>query len=135
MIYGYQLSFDSIPIQTAPAPVRRAVLNVERATAKRQDAITRVETHADAEWKRVALDIVKSVAELFPSFTTDKVVERLAETKAYTHEPRALGPIMQRAAKAGYITATDRFENSAAVSRHKAPKRIWQSQLYRSIEQ
>ncbi len=127
---GYQLSFDSIPVQPAPAPAKRQVLSRTRGRAKRDDAMRRAEEHANAEWKETALAIVKQVAESHARFTTDAVIAALALTAARTHEPRALGPVMQRARRNGWITGTGEFIKSEAISRHCAPKQVWYSNLY-----
>ena len=40
-------------------------------------------------------------------------------------EPRALGPVMMAAAKAGYIERTDRTRQTTRPEAHASPKRIW----------
>lgn len=127
-----QLSFDALLTPRLQTPPRRAVLHSVRARIARDHAISRADKHADEAWKEAALNAVIACAIEHAHFTTDAVIELLAGMDVHTHEPRALGPIMRSAARSGYITATDRFENSASVSRHRAPKRIWKSNLYKS---
>lgn len=129
-----QLSFLSVPTVPVQALDPRAVLNPVRAATKRDNAIERVDKHADSDWKVLALETVKAVAQRFAEFSTDLVLAELANSPIRTHELRALGPVMLSARRAGYIEPTDRFENSNSVTRHKAPKRIWKSQLYRRQE-
>lgn len=126
-----QLSFFTVPTIPVQTLDPRAVLNSVRAAAKRDDAIERVDKHADKGWKELALETVKTVAQANARFTTDKVVELLAQAPLKTHEPRALGAVMRSAARQGWIVATDGFEKSAAVSRHRAHKMVWESKLYR----
>lgn len=108
--------------QIAMLPVQ---LTLDEFAAERAklDALERVETHADAEWKITALEVVKSCAEQMPEFTTDNVWQSLAKIAIGTHENRAIGPVMN--------AATDRFQNCNRVSRHRAPVRVWQSRLFK----
>ena len=103
-------------------------LSMDRAVQARDTAMGVVDENADAEWKDEALHAVYETAAVRPTFTADDVWERIP-TWVWTHTPAALGPIMRRAAKKGWIEATDRFKNSARVSRHAAPIRIWRSLL------
>lgn len=108
-------------------PVIQFTLDDALAETAKREALAQVETHAAPDWKDYALETVKQVAQHCSEFSTDRVLEALQDSPITTHELRALGPVMVAAARAGYIVATDRFENSASVSRHKAPKRIWAS--------
>ncbi len=109
-------------------PDLQLTLDGELAEQSRADALQSVDDHADPDWRDVAYDCVVAVAQRFAMFTTDQVLDELAKHPSVTtHEGRALGPVMMRAAKAGVIVATDRFVTSEAVSRHKAPKRVWAS--------
>lgn len=111
-------------------PAIQLTLDHALAENAKRAALTQVESHADPDWKSYALKTVKQVAERFAEFSTDKVLEAMQDAPVFTHELRALGPVMLSAQRAGYIESTSRFENSASVSRHKAPKRIWQSMIY-----
>ena len=111
-------------------PALQITLDAYAAEQAKRAAQETVASHADGEWKTVALDAVKQVAQRKSELTTDDVLEILRAQPVATHEYRALGPVMTRAAAAGYIRATDRFFASASVSRHRAPKRVWASQLY-----
>jgi hypothetical protein len=97
------------------------------AELAKQDALQRVEINADPLWRDVAYQCVVAVAQRTEEFHTDSVLSELAQYPVTTHEPRALGPVMMRAARDNIIVPTNRFEKSAAVSRHCASKRIWRS--------
>lgn len=99
------------------------------ADLAKQDALTRVAQNADADWKTVALECVKTVAARQAELTTDDIWQELARYAIGTHENRALGPVMNAAHRAGFITPTARYVNCERVSRHKAPIRVWQSRL------
>lgn len=105
------------------------------ADAARADALQRVDEHADPDWRELAYRCVLAVARRLEHFTTDEVIDELTQHPAITtHEPRALGPVMMRAARANVIVATDRFTKSNAVSRHRAPKQVWRSLVYKRPE-
>ncbi len=110
-------------------------LDAALADAQRADAIQRVDEHADPDWRDVAYRCVLAVARRLEHFTTDEVIDELSKHPAITtHEPRALGPVMMRAARSNVIAATDRFVKSNAISRHRAPKQVWRSLVYKRPE-
>ena len=111
-------------------PAIQFTLDAQLAQVERERALVQVDQNAAPDWKTVALAAVKHVAQTRREFTTDDVLAILQSQPVATHEMRALGPVMRRAADAGYIAATDRFITSASVSRHRAPKRVWSSQIY-----
>lgn len=94
-------------------------------------ALQQVEAHAAPEWKAYALATVKRVAEHCAEFSTDAVIKAMRDAPVMTHEGRALGAVMVRAARSGWIKNTGRFEKSDSVSRHRAPKTIWKSLLFK----
>lgn len=109
-------------------PELQLTLDGALADLSRIDALQRVDDHADPDWREVAYQCVLAVARRCATFTTDEVIDELASHPSVsTHEGRALGPVMMRAARNNVIVATDQFVNSEAVSRHKAPKRVWAS--------
>ncbi len=109
-------------------PNLQLTLDGALADLSRTDALQRVDDHADPDWRNVAYDCVVAVAKRIAVFTTDEVLAELAKyPEVSTHEGRALGPVMMRAQRNAVIVATDQFVNSEAVSRHKAPKRVWAS--------
>ena len=97
-----------------------------------EEAIDRVERNADEEWKRAAHLAVAAAAQRREQFTTDLVVEIMAERgNVSTHEPRAMGAVMRRAARLGVVAATDVYEQSRNPEAHKRPKRVWRSLVFR----
>lgn len=97
------------------------------AIARRDEAIGRVQRHADPAWLLEARRVVGLLARELPELTTDDVWERL-ENKP--HEPRALGAVMIWAHKAGFVARTDRTRNSLRPECHRRPLRLWASKLY-----
>lgn len=97
--------------------------------AERDDAMARVDAHANQIWKDTALRAVAHLARYQDEMTTDDVWESLETHYPHlgTHEPRALGPVMRRAATLGIIERTDRTRDSDRAVCHRNPKRIWAS--------
>lgn len=91
----------------------------------RDDAIRRADEHADADWKQAAYQAVADLALFCDYLTTDDVHERLEGVS--THELRALGAIMKRAARDGLIAPTDRYLPTLRASAHARPVRVWRS--------
>ncbi|MFD9368566.1 hypothetical protein ACFWA6_12775 [Streptomyces sp. NPDC060020] len=92
------------------------------ATAKRDAAIAQVDANADDEWKRYALGFIAELSADLAEFTTDDLWDAgLIKPR----EPRALGPVMRRAAKRGLIATTGQFRSSRY--RNCAPLPVWAS--------
>ena len=98
------------------------------------DALSRVDEHAHEEWKVRALEAVQAVARTHLQFTTDDTIAYMAARwpGVSTHEGRAWGAIMRRAAKEGWCYGTASYRPSEIASRHRGPKRIWASKIYLS---
>lgn len=101
-------------------------LSFDKALQSRDEGMDRVDANADSEWKDVALVTVYACASIHRTFTADDVWLWIPE-HVYTHEPRALGPVMVRAVKEGWIRASDSFQPSKRESRHACPLRVWVS--------
>ncbi|MGY3615706.1 hypothetical protein [Bradyrhizobium sp. USDA 10063] len=89
-------------------------------------AMDQAESHANAAWLDLMLELTRVVCLTHEYFTVDDVVDlyRHVEDAPVTHEPRALGPVMLRAAKAGYCKKTNTTE---ARSNHNRPLAVWRS--------
>ena len=97
------------------------------ALEAQDDALVRVEQHADTDWKAAATTAVYRAARNLSTLTTDDVWDLIPATVT-THEPRALGAIMTKAARAGWIRLADkRPVKSKRVSRHAGPMSVWES--------
>lgn len=90
------------------------------AQQTRDAAIAQVDANADAEWKAYALGFIAELSGRLEEFTTDDLWDAgLIKPR----EPRALGPVMRRAAKRGLITTTGAFR--ASRYRNCAPLPVW----------
>lgn len=86
---------------------------------RRDAAIAQVEMHADAGWKDAAAGLVVELADRGVPFTSDDVVELLEDRGVSTHNLAALGPVFQRAARAGTIRKTGLLIPSRIPRRHR----------------
>jgi len=109
---------------------RQFELNFDPASSgtARDEAMGRAEDYAHEEWKEVALEAVYQAALVNEKFIVDEVW-RYMPSGVSTHDLRAMGPVMRRAIKAGWICSTDEYINSSRVTAHKNPRRIWRSLL------
>lgn len=89
------------------------------------DYLAAVEAHANPDWKDEAERVIDLLAATCQQFTTDDVWQRLGHVS--THEPRALGALMKRAASRGVIRATDGWATSTRPECHGRPIRVWRS--------
>jgi hypothetical protein len=86
-------------------------------------AIEAVE-QGNQQWVDETLRLVVRVALSKRAFTTDDVWHLQPEMP---REPRAMGAVMVRARKAGYVECTDRTLESDRESCHHRPLRVWRS--------
>lgn len=96
--------------------------------AAREEAINRVEAHANTEWKDVAYLTAIRVAQQKRFFTSEEVWDALSGD-VRTHEPRAMGAVMRRLRKERIVEPTDQFVTSTSPLGHGRPSRVWRSLL------
>lgn len=104
------------------SPEQTDLFSQLRAVEARDEAMQRVEDAAPDEWKDAADATVLKLARTGLPFTTDGVWNLMPVKPP---EPRALGPVMKRAADAGHIRATGRYVKSSEVSCHAREKKEW----------
>lgn len=109
------------PDSTAEALARRQdprrdpemVTQMVRAQEIRDSQLARVDGAASDEWKDFARRAIWHCATTMTEFTVDDVWARLEEVGATSPtEPRALGPIVMKAMRAGAIEDTGRMDRS-----------------------
>jgi hypothetical protein len=88
-----------------------------------------VESAANSEWMKAAEARVRYLCQTRYEFTTDAVWSHLDTLDCTTKEPRALGAVMQNAAKAGWCSSSGVFVKSARPECHSRPIVKWQSHL------
>ena len=88
------------------------------------EAIARVAEAADQAWMDRVLQWVCEQPH-GTTFTTDDVWAAADRWAVTTGEPRALGAVMRRAAKAGLTVATAEYRPSVRPECHARPVRVW----------
>ena len=89
-------------------------------------AIQQVDENADQQWKEEALEVVQKLAWCLEEFTPDHIWNVIRKPR----EPSALGPVMRRAVREGWIEPTERFVKSKIPTRHCHNIRVWHSRIY-----
>jgi hypothetical protein len=91
------------------------------ARTQRDDAMTRVDVHADADWKIGAWAFLCEYLRTHRTMCSDDLWDAGLPS---TRENRALGPLIMRAARAGMIVK-DGYRPS--TRRHLTPLVVWRS--------
>lgn len=117
-------------VKLPPAlPMKQATI-FDQAERLKQSGIEAAYQYADLDWKKIAGDALRKVAQTKAEFTADDVWELIQKTGITTSENRAYGAIVQSASRAGMIKATPYFIPSKRKELHKSPIRVWQSLIY-----
>jgi hypothetical protein len=109
-------------------PWQRSTFDLPAARAARDEAVSRVDRHAEDEWRDAALNALYRVAQEQPTLISNDLWRYVDKPP----EPRALGPLMQRGVTLGWIMPTETFRPCPSVSRHAAPARLWRSKVYQT---
>jgi hypothetical protein len=91
----------------------------EQAKKETDEAIKRVDAHAQKKWQDEAAHVIWRLARSGETFTTDEVMTTMEASENKTHDPRALGPIIRRAITKKVIHATGDYVKS--TRRHSSP--------------
>jgi hypothetical protein len=105
----------------APAAKRAATRGMEAALLRRGE-----------EWRDEVVDIIRQVAARQELLTSDDVYRVLEERHMGAYCLRIIGPLMLRAARAGYIESTHTVRHSERVSMHSAWVSVWRSRIART---
>jgi len=90
------------------------------------EGVAHAETGSGAEWQALALAHVKRLAESHAFLVSDDL---WASGLTEPGDSRALGAVMVKAKRLGYVAPTLQFVLTHQVSRHHAPIRVWRSKL------
>lgn len=103
----------------------------DRGDRAKEEAIERVDVHADELVKSELKRLAREVARRRELFTTD-AVRYLYELEGNPpiREPRVLGPIMRGLEGAGVVEATEEFRLSVWEKNHRRPVRVWRSLIW-----
>jgi len=101
----------------------------------KDDGMDRADRHANEAWKQAADEAVLRTAKEQPKLTTDDMLQRMPPG-VKTHEMRALGPVMLRAAKNGWIEKSlNPYRMSTRKINHRRPLQVWDSLLFKRQSQ
>jgi hypothetical protein len=111
------------------------LFSLAAARAAKQEAMERVDGNANPAWSIEMLALVTEVALAKPYFTSDDVFELALERNLpTTHEPRAFGPVMMKAAKQGICAKANVAPKiSRRASLHGSPRAVWESLIYEGV--
>lgn len=113
-------------IPPKPKPMNMTIFDqVERA---KQQGIELAYQNADLDWKAIASKAVTTCAMNMSEFSTNDVWEIINKTGVTTRTNRALGAIMQAAARSGMIKKVGYVGSKLA---HASPVTLWQSNIYK----
>jgi hypothetical protein len=105
----------------------------DEAEGAKAEAMARVERAADEAWKQAAYETVEKVARERPYLTADHVMENIPPD-VHTHELRALGPVMLKAARNDVIEkAPVPAVNCTRANCHAAPLTVWHSLIWDGV--
>lgn len=86
-------------------------------------------SHADATWKEMALECVRVIALEKSTFTMNDVRWLVRQSPIKTHDNRAMGGVIKKAQKLGWVQPTGQSIPSKVG--HGVSLQIWKSNLYK----
>jgi len=95
-------------------------------TTPTQTAINKSYENAPIQWIVRAEMIIRQLAVNGQSFSSDDCWRELEQHGLTVREPRALGAIMLRLARAGVIRSTGQYVKSVRKEAHRRPICVWQ---------
>lgn len=96
----------------------------------KERGMTQAIENADVNWKEAVEKRLTFLTNNKRFFTSDDILIYLSDRGIKTHNNSALGGIINRWSSRGFIRPAG-FVVSSRPSRHKAPIRLWKSNLYR----
>jgi hypothetical protein len=108
-------------------------MSKQQGRAARDNAMSSAHSAAAELWKLTMWEIIVNTCKRKREFTVDDIWDRYYEIPSppCTHENRALGPLMMRAAKDGLCEKTGRSTQCRRRNCHAADIAIWRSLVVR----
>lgn len=99
----------------------------KRGKERLEDALERVEENSGEAWKAIAWAAALDVVAEGHDFTSERIRQKLTQWGDWPppNDPRALGPVMKRLLREGYIESTRRFTKSVYSSSSGTNKEIF----------
>lgn len=113
----------------------RKANDVREAKQAKAEGMSRAERNAHEEWVVFMYNVIRETARRHKQYSVDEVIERykLYDNAPTTHNWKALGPVMRRAAKDGIHELGELLPmvRSRRKSNHNHPLNVWVSLIYR----
>lgn len=103
------------------------LFDLAEARRARDRAVAAVGDHANDAWMAAARQAALDLAATGSEFTTDDIAQRMPGDVT-THEPRALGAVMQRLSREGAIVPVG-WRGSSSTVCHGRIKRLWRGAM------
>ena len=103
------------------------------SVAAKEQGMDQSAKHATAGWAELMYDLVCEVAATHQYFTSDDVFDLVDQNglPLSTHDLRAFGPVMMRAARNGICSKADMAaRKSRRKSLHASPRAVWRSNVF-----
>jgi hypothetical protein len=109
--------------------------NISPAEKAKRSGMQQVEENANELWIEFMVDLVWDVCRERKQFTSDDVYDLYyavpEDKRPETHEHRAMGPVMNRAAREGLCEKANLPAiPSRRASLHASPRTVWNSLIY-----
>lgn len=101
----------------------------------RDAAIEAVDKAAALYWKEEAIAALRRTCAKFYEFTVDDVQREIVASGAMTLEGRAMGPVMLRGVKNGWMEASGKYTKSSQSQCHGNPRTIWRSKIRMALKE
>lgn len=92
---------------------------------RKAEAIDRVELNAPTAWMTAAIDVARSLADVWSTDDVWRELDRLGVEPP--HEPRAMGAVIRVLVLNGEIVATGEYIKSARAECHRRPIALWRT--------
>jgi len=93
-----------------------------------EEAINRVEEHADPCWKKKVIDIIQDICTRKQFFSADDIAERMEQEEETTHDNSALGAMIKKVEKMG-LCVPNGYMRSKRKGRHAGVLILWKSNI------
>ena len=108
-------------------------MDIQNLKAKTQNSIQQSEVGANEEWKKMAMKVIYDLCFEKKEFTANDFTERIRLSPVKTHDQRAIGAMIRKAASKNYkwientYKLATRYDPNANLGAHVA---IWKSLLF-----
>lgn len=130
---GRPLTSDKCVWCDPPKDIYKSDMAAKKIATSRDKAISRVDAHADIEWKVKAYTIGEQIARENETMISEDIWDALTRNGFTTHEPRAMGAVMRKLNSRKVVEATDRFITSPSPLGHGRPTRVWRSLIFTGV--